>query len=280
MLYTMNDVLKEAKSKGYAVGAFNFHNQDVLEAILNAAEELNSPVIVQITPPYIQNLGLEVCSVIAKELIKRCKVPVVLHLDHGNSFELAQKCLVNGFSSIMFDGSKLPLKDNIKYTKQVCDACHALGVSVEGELGAIGGVEDNMVEGESNNLIIPEEAQLFVEETDVDVLAPAIGTAHGIYKQEPVLDFARLEKVHSLTTCYLALHGGSGLTEEQYKEMLIIGINKINVGTELKLGWANSVKKAIEAGITEPMKIRNQCLTDIEEIVKNKISIFGSENRA
>lgn len=275
----MDDVLKDAKRKGYAVGAFNFHNQDILEAIINAAQELNSPVIVQITPPYIQNLGLEICGAMAKQLAQKAKVPVVVHLDHGNSFALVQKCLLNGFTSVMFDGSRLPLAENIKYTKQVVDASHALGISVEGELGSIGGVEDDMTAGERGKLIVPKEGQLFVQETGVDVLAPAIGTAHGIYKEEPVLDLERLKQVASLTNCYLALHGGSGLTEEQLKEMIGAGINKVNVGTELKLSWTKAVRDSLEAGITEPMKIRSSCLTRVKEIVKNKISILGSENQ-
>lgn len=280
MLCTMNEVLKDAKEKGYGVGAFNFHNQDILEAILHAAEELHAPVIAMVTPPYIQNLGLEVCAAMGKELAKKCKVPMVLHFDHGNSFELAMKCVVNGFTSIMFDGSRLPLEENIRATKQVADVCHAVGVSIEGELGAIGGVEDGMNQGDGNNLVIPEEACMFVEKTGVDVLAPSIGTAHGIYKKEPVLDYTRLGKVCALTDCYLALHGGSGLTEEQFKKMIAEGINKVNVGTELKLGWANAAKNAMEAGIMEPSKIRTQCLSSVQEIVKGKIKIFGSENRA
>ncbi|MEL7565212.1 MAG: class II fructose-bisphosphate aldolase [Dehalobacterium sp.] len=279
MLCTMNDVLKDAKEKGYGVGAFNFHNQDILEAIIAAAEEVNAPVIAMITPPYIQNLGLEVVAVMGKALAGKAKVPVVLHFDHGNSFELAMKCLANGFSSVMFDGSKLPFEENMRITKQVADVCRAVGASLEGELGAIGGVEDGM-QGSSGNLVIPEEAQIFVEKTGVDVLAPSIGTAHGIYKSEPVLDYDRLAKVRALTDCYLALHGGSGLTEEQFKKMIAIGINKVNVGTELKLGWSNTAKKMMESGIMEPSKIRNQCLADVKEIVKGKIKIFGSENRA
>jgi len=275
----MNEVLKDAKEKGYGVGAFNFHNQDILEAIILAAEEMNAPVIAMVTPPYIQNLGLEVCAAVGKELARKSKVPVVLHFDHGNSFELAMKCLVHGFSSVMFDGSRLPLEENIRMTKQVADVCRAVGASIEGELGAIGGVEDGM-KSDGANLVIPEEAQMFVEKTGVDVLAPSIGTAHGIYKSEPVLDYERLGKVRALTDCYLALHGGSGLTAEQFKKMIATGINKVNVGTELKLGWSHSAKKTMEAGIMEPSKIRNQCLADVKEIVKEKIKIFGSENRA
>jgi len=280
MLCTASEVLKDAMTKGYAVGSFNFHNQDVLEAILRGAKEEESPVIVQITPPYIRSLGLEACAAMAKEIIKQFTIPVVLHLDHGDSFELVQRCLMQGFSSIMYDGSKYGFEENIKNTRQVVEAAHVLGISVEGELGSIGGVEDEETGEKEANLINPEDARRFTEETEVNVLAPAIGTAHGIYKKEPVLDYQRLEKVRNLTNVYLALHGGSGLTEEQFKSMIGKGINKINVGTELKMGWTFSTKEAINSGITEPMKIREFAIDKVKEIVKGKIKLFGSNKKA
>lgn len=275
-------VLEKAKRESYAVGAFNFHNLEILQGIIAGAEDLSSPVIAQITPPYIRSIGLEVITSYATRLIEGSKVPVVLHLDHGDSFELVQKCLCSGFSSVMIDGSKLPLDENIELTRRVVEIGKALSeeVGIEGELGSIGGVEDEVIKGDAGDLVKPEEAVQFVRETGVDALAPAIGTAHGIYKSKPNIRFHLAQELNKVLDVYMVLHGGTGIDAETFKLLIGSGFYKINVGTQLKHSWYTSLNNSFAKGDTDPRKANEGVVETIKEIVKEKIAFFGSAQKA
>ncbi|MFZ7104218.1 MAG: class II fructose-bisphosphate aldolase [Peptococcaceae bacterium] len=275
-------LLQTAKRNSYAVGAFNFHNLEVLQGIIAAAEEMSAPVIVQTTPPYIKDIGLKTIAAVAKEIIAESSVPVALHLDHSNSFELVQKCLVSGFTSVMIDGSKLPFAQNIKLTKKVVEITKAVeeGIGVEAELGSIGGVEDQFLDGGSGDIIDPEEAVKFVEETGIDALAPAIGTAHGIYKSEPQIRFDVAQELNRIITIPLVLHGGSGLDERTFQKLIRLGFSKVNVGTELKIAWYKALENSFQNGRTDPLAANAEAKKAVKEAVINKIKIFGSEGKA
>ena len=204
-----------------------------------------------------------------------------LHLDHSNSFQLVQRCLVNGFTSVMIDGSKLPFEQNLELTKKVVEISKALSedVAVEAELGSIGGVEDNLIDGGSGDIVIPEEAGKFVEQTGIDALAPAIGTAHGIYKSEPIIRFDVAKELNKLIKIPMVVHGGSGLDVETFQKLIQLGFSKINVGTELKIAWYKALENCFQNGKTDPIYAANEARKAVE-VVMGKMKISGSVGRA
>ena len=231
-LVTTKKLLSDAQAGGYAIGAFNVENMEMVQAVVAAAQELNSPVILQTTPSTVKYASLEYFYANVKTAAEKATVSVVLHLDHGSSFDLAMQALRSGYTSIMIDGSHLDFEDNIKVTKAVVDACHPSGVSVEAELGKVGGKEDGLDGGQGNPNTDPQEAALFVEKTGVDSLAIAIGTAHGIYKGEPNVDIERLSEIKAVVSVPLVLHGTSGVPDETVKECIARGICKVNYATD------------------------------------------------
>lgn len=275
-------LVETAKRNSYAVGAFNFHNLEILQGIIAAAEEMSSPVIVQTTPPFINEPGFKAVISEAKELVTKCKVPAVLHLDHSNSFQLVQRCLINGFTSVMIDGSKLPFEENVLLTKRVVEISKAASeeIAVEAELGSIGGVEDQFINGGNGDIVIPDEAVKFVEETGIDALAPAIGTAHGIYKSEPVIRFDVAQELNKLINIPMVVHGGSGLDVATFQRLIQLGFSKVNVGTELKIAWYKALENCFQNGKTDPIYAANEARKAVKEIVIGKIKIFGSEGKA
>ncbi|MDD2554545.1 MAG: class II fructose-1,6-bisphosphate aldolase, partial [Desulfotomaculaceae bacterium] len=228
-------MLKNAEADGYAVGAFNCNNMEIVQAIVAAAEAENSPVIMQASQGAIKYAGLDYIVAMAKLAAEGTNVPVALHLDHGTSYEQAIQCIHAGFSSVMIDGSKLPLAENIKLTRRVLDVARAVGVSVEAELGKIGGAEDDITVSERDALLTdPEEVATFVRETGVDSLAVAIGTAHGQYKGIPELDFPRLKKIKSMVNIPIVLHGSSGVPDDAIREAIRLGVRKVNIDTNIR----------------------------------------------
>ena len=208
-LVSMNEFLPKAKEKKFAVGQFNMNNLEFAQAIVEAAMQEKSPFIYGVSEGALKYMGIEFTVAIAEAAAKQSGLPIALHLDHGSSFEVAMKCIRAGFSSVMFDGSHYSLEENIKLTKEVVRAAHAMGVSVEGELGTIGGVEDDIsVDEENASLAKPEEAIRFYEETGVDCLAIAVGTAHGMYKGEPKIHYDIIEKVAKAIPVPIVLHAG------------------------------------------------------------------------
>lgn len=283
MLLTGKELLLDAQKNKYAVGAFNINNMEVVQAIIRAAEELNSPVILQASQGGLKYAGVEYIAALGKLAGRNTKVPVALHLDHGTDFDQVMQCIRHGFTSVMIDGSRFPLEENIAFTKRVVDIAHAVGVTVEAELGKIGGTEDHITVSEKDATFTdPQEAKRFVEETGVDYLAIAVGTAHGVYKGEPKLDFDRIKEIRDIIDIPLVLHGSSGVPRESLERAISLGISKINIDTDIRLGFSNAVKDFIVNNPDEidPRKILAPGTKAMTEIIKEKIDIFGSANKA
>lgn len=234
-LVTTKELLLKAQEGHYAIGAFNVENMEMVQAVVAAAEELNAPVIMQTTPSTVKYADVDYFFANVATAAKKAKVPVVMHLDHGNSFDLAMKAYRAGYTSIMIDGSHENFEDNIKVTKSVVDACHSAGVPVEAELGKVGGKEDDLEGGDGNPYTVPSEAVEFVNATGVDSLAVAIGTAHGVYKGTPKLDVDRLSEIREVVSIPLVLHGTSGVPDDAVKECISRGICKVNYATDLRI---------------------------------------------
>jgi fructose-bisphosphate aldolase class II len=259
------------------------NNLEFTKAIMEAAEEERSPFIFGVSEGAIKYMGLDYVVAMAHAAADKSDIPVVLHLDHGSSFEVAMKCIKAGFTSVMFDGSHYTLEENIRLTQEVVRAAHALGVSVEGELGTIGGVEDDLnVAEEDAKLAKPEEAIRFFEETGVDALAIAVGTAHGMYKGEVRIRYNIIEEVSSKVAAPIVLHGGSGVPDEAIRRSIELGVGKINVNTENQVAMTAAIKKVLEEkpDVIDPRKYLNPAIAAMREIVKGKMRLFGSSNKA
>ena len=284
MLANLNDVLKPAQKGHYGVGLFNTIDTDMLEAVISAAEELRSPVIIgtaEVLLPYGE-LDLIAPAIIAAA--KRASVPVVVHYDHGLTVERCRQALGLGFTSIMFDGSAGSPEDNIRETAKMVELAHGLGVTVEGEIGHVGEAaqNDNAV---NDRYTTPQEAKAFAEATGVDALAVAIGTAHGAYKTKPCLDLERLRAIRSCLDIPLVLHGGSGLSDDDFRNTIRDGIAKVNIFTDLCHAGVLGVQASLEAN---PNVFETQCYLDMRaarvkamrEAVKTKMLLFGSNGKA
>jgi fructose-bisphosphate aldolase class II len=283
-LFTPNaQLLQKARKEGYAVGAFNLNNMEIAQAIIETAEEERSPVILQASQGAIQYAGIDYIAAIARAAAEKATVPVSLHLDHGTSFEQNVECIRAGFSSIMFDGSKLPLQENIAISKKICEMAHIVGVSVEGELGQIGKISDNITKEQLEKMKAnPQEADEFVRKTGVDALAIAVGNIHGMRTQEAEIDIPRIEKIQKLTNIPLVLHGASGIPNESVRQAIKAGICKINIDTEIRKAFVrgiNIVLKEDPNGI-EPRKILGKAKLEMKEAIREKIRLFGCNNKA
>ena len=280
-LVTTKEMLLDAQKNGYAVGAFNVENMEMVQAVIAAAEELCSPVIMQTTSSTLKYAGPEYYYANVAAAAKKASVPVAIHLDHGNGFDIAVKCFREGYTSIMIDGSHSVLEENIAITKEVVDICHAGNVPVEAELGKVGGKEDD-VDGGNGGYTDPEEAVRFVEETGVDFLAVAIGTAHGVYKGVPKLDVERLSQIREVVSIPLVLHGTSGVPDEAVKECIRRGICKVNYATDLRIAFTEGVKEVLTAHpeTIDPKKYNAVGREKVKEYVLGRIKVVGSEGRA
>jgi len=282
-LVAVNDLLFKADKEGYAVGAFNANNMEIVQAIVEAAEKEKSPVIMQASQGAIKYAGLEFITGMVKIAAEEASVPVALHLDHGTDFDQVVKCIRSGFSSVMYDGSKLSLEDNIAITNKVLDMARPIGVSVEAELGKIGGTED-LVHVEDKDAVFtdPEEARYFVEKTGIESLAIAIGTAHGQYKGEPKLDLERLKKIKALTRIPLVLHGSSGVPDEAVQAAIKLGICKVNIDTNIREAFVWKMREVIKNKPDEidPRKILGPARDAAVEIIRHKMKVFGSSGKA
>lgn len=276
MLVYSKPLVKKAEKMKYAIGAFNVFNIETTLAVVKALEDLKSPGIIQISESTLTKyLKADQLIPSVLSIIKKSKVPIALHLDHGKSIDVVKLALKSDFTSIMFDGSLLPLDKNIKLTKKVVKMVKKKNnrITVEGEIGIIG---ENKVH--KDFLTNPEEAKLFAEETGVDMLAISIGNAHGLYKKKPNLNFRRLKEIRKVVKIPLVLHGGSGIPNDQIRKAIRYGISKINVFTELKLAFREGMKKQMKE--KDPRKILLSAKDEMEKVVKEKIRLFGSENKA
>jgi ketose-bisphosphate aldolase len=277
----MSEVLPRAKRHGYAVGAFNILDFASMRAVVEAAEELKAPVIIQTSVKTIVLWGYRTVHAWYRQLGEAAQVPVVLHLDHCKDLEVIRACVETGWTSVMIDASSKPFAENLELTAQVVETARPAGVSVEAELGEIGGVEDEQAV-EKSRLADPEKAILFCKKLQLDVLAPAIGTAHGIYKGEPHVDFDRLDAIARGTRLPLALHGGTGLSEEIFERAIALGCAKVNISTSLKHVFIDSFQAYQQAhsGEYEPIKIIGHQLEALRSNVAGFIRLFGGEGQA
>lgn len=281
-LITTKQILKQAQEGNYAIGAFNVENMEMVMAVISAAEEMNAPVIMQTTPSTVKYAGLDYFLANAKVAASKARVPVVMHLDHGSSFELAAQALRAGYTSIMIDGSHSDFESNIEISKAVVDMCKPSGVAVEAELGKVGGKEDDLDGGDGDLYTDPLEAKEFVERTGVDSLAVAIGTAHGIYKGEPKLDLERLSEIRKVVSVPLVLHGGSGIPDWKVQEAIKRGICKVNYATELRIAYTHGVNTYLKENpdTIDPKKYNKAGIDEVKKFVMEKIQVCGCQNKA
>lgn len=267
-------LMEKASREKYAVPAFNIDNLESAMAVSEIMHEMRTPVIVQMIPRTLKYGGVGVYPAMMRELMADCQVDYALHLDHGSDLVLAKKCIASGFSSVMYDGSMLPFEENIKCTKEVTDFALPMDVSVEGELGTIGGKEEGDTDLESSYTKV-SEAEEFVRRTNVSTLAIGVGTAHGVYKGTPHINVERIKEIHSAIETPLVLHGASGLSDEVLRACIEAGITKINFATELRQAYTEGIKaefaKAPE--VFDPKIYMRGAIDNIKEVIRHKIGI-------
>ena len=280
MLVNMNQMLKKAKEEHYAVPHFNINNFEWAKFILEECNELNVPVILGVSEGAVKYMGSYlVVADMVKALVKslNIKIPVCLHLDHGSSLESCISAIDAGFSSVMIDGSSLPLEENIKITKEVVSYAHERGISVEAEVGHIGTTEDNMTKEETNATL--EDCQILYENTDIDALAAALGSVHGFYKKEANLDFETMELINKSLPVPLVLHGGTGIPDDKIRMAISKGISKININTELQSVWSKAVRKYLleNEDVYDPRKIISSGEAAMKERISEIVTLFGTK---
>ena len=306
MLVNLNDILPEARKSGYAVGAFNTSNLEITQAIINAAQSLKAPVIVATSEKAIEYAGIDNISEMVIGISQRASIPVVLHLDHGKSYEVCKTCIEHGYTSVMIDASHLSFKDNVQLTRRVTRYAHKYRVSVEAEIGRLAGVEDDLkVEKAEAIYTDPDEALRFVGQTKCDALAVAIGTSHGAYKfkGKPKLRIDILSEIAQMISIPLVLHGASGVKakwinrvnkhggalehargvpDQLIRRAVKNGITKINTDTDLRIGFTAGIREYLikNPTIFDPRKIIASARERIAEVVIDRIRVFGAENRA
>lgn len=306
MLVSGIEILNKAHKEGYGVGAFNFVNFEMLNSIFMAANEAKSPIIVQASEGAIKYMGIDMAVGLVKILSSRYPhIPVALHLDHGTSFESCKKAVDAGFTSVMIDASHHPFKENLEMTKEVVQYAHSKGVSVEAELGRLMGIEDNISVDEKDAVLInPDEAEEFVKATQVDYLAPAIGTSHGAFKfkGEPKLDFERLQEVKRRTNIPLVLHGASAIPDYVREAFLATGgdlkgskgvpfaflqeavkggINKVNIDTDLRIAFIAEVRRVANSDNTQfdLRKFFAPAMESVTKIMVERMGVLGSAGK-
>lgn len=282
-LVSMKEMLIKAREGHYAVGQFNINNLEWIQAILDEVQELKAPVILGVSEgagKYMGGWSVVASMVKAYVEAKNITVPVALHVDHGTSYESVKAAIDAGFTSVMIDASHHPFEENIEITKKVVDYAHARGVSVEAELGKVGGQEDNIVA--ESMYADPEECRELVEKTHIDCLAPALGSVHGPYHGEPKLGFKEMAYINDLLNMPLVLHGGSGIPDEQLRMAIDRGTAKINVNTESQQAWAKIVRQVLNdnANVYDPRKIIGPGKEGIRQVVRAKCEVFGCINKA
>lgn len=279
---TTKEMLQKAYREGYAIGAFNVENMAMVQAVVDAAKEMKAPVIIQTTPGTLNFAGEDLFAAMVKNEAAKADVSVALHLDHGNSFELAARAMKAGYTSVMIDGSKLGFEENIAVSRKVIELAHALDIPVEAELGTVGGKEDgHRVDETERTFTDPAEAEAFARRTEADSLALGIGNAHGFYKGIPQLRFDILEQTRKRTSIPLVLHGASGIPDEDVRKATGMGIAKVNFATELRAAYSEGIKRYLEKypGCIDPKKYSESGKDGVRELVKHKISVCGSAGK-
>lgn len=282
-LISSTPLLIEARKHGYGIVAFNVHTLEMLQAVVDAAEESRSPLILQTTVGTVKHLGMDYIVGAAQAAARKASIPIALHLDHCQDFNLILQCMKAGYTSVMIDQSMHAFATNVEMTRKVVEVARALQVNVEAELGKVGGVEDDIyVADDMATLADPEECRQFVELTGVDTLAPAIGTAHGMYKGDPKIDFKRIEEIASKVDIPLVLHGGSGIPIDQVRRSVALGMAKMNVATELKNSFSLSLQQSFNEDPSEldPRSYMSKAKQVVKQMAIEKMKLAGCVNKA
>jgi len=283
MLMNMNQILSLANQHNFAVPAFNISNYAMLNGVLEVSEKKQAPLIIAIHPDELSHIGTDMMiSIIQKA--HHATVPVCIHLDHGSSFSQVMVAIQSGFTSVMIDGSTLSFEDNVTLSRKVVEAAHAVNVSVEGELGTIGSA-DGEAENGANTIVYtsPDDAVKFVKRTGVDALAVAIGTSHGLYPKDmqPKLELELLEKIKTCISIPLVLHGGSGNTDSEINNSVKLGVNKINISSDIKAAYYTKMREVLaDRSLREPNSIEPPCVAAMSEVVAHKITLFQADSKA
>lgn len=276
------EMLIDARKGGYAVPAFNIHNLETLQVVSEAAGECNSPLMIAATPSTLKYAGEDYLLAIVNVAAKRYNIPIAVHLDHAEDIPYIKTLIDMGYKSVMIDASHHPFEENISIVREVVDYAHSRGVSVEAELGRLGGQEDDLMVDEKDSFFTnPKSAIEFVERTGIDSFAVAIGTAHGMYKSEPKLDFARLQEISELVDIPLVLHGGSGIPDKDVQRTLTHGIAKVNIATELKIPFAAAVRDHFleNPNANDPRKYLTPGKDAMKKVAIEKILMLGSNGK-
>ena len=279
-LTTTVSMLRKAQEQGFAVGAFNVENMEMAQAIISAAEELRAPVILQTTPSTVRYAGTGMYAAMVAALAQEASVPVAMHLDHGDSFALCAQALRSGYTSVMIDGSKLPLEENIALTYKVSEMCAAVGVPVEGEIGRVGGKEDDL--DSDGGYTIPEEAVRFEKESGLFSMAVGVGTAHGFYKEKPQLNKELITTLRGMLQAPMVLHGASGLSDEDVKDCIRRGICKVNFATELRAAYTEGVKAVLAENpkTFDPKAYGKEARQRVKALVMERMLVCGCDGKA
>lgn len=275
MLVTLEEILKDAEERKYGIGLFNMLNLEMARGIIEAAEQEKSPLILGVAEVHLPLIPFEYAALIMNDIAKKASVPVCLHFDHGTDYAKIKAAVDAGFSSVMYDGSALPYEENIANTLAVSKMAHANGVSVEAELGHVGGGEGGTEDGVEEMYTRVDQVTDFIKRADIDALAVAIGTAHGKYKTKPVLDIGRLAQIYNVSDKPLVLHGGSGLSDDDFKNTIANGIRKINICTEMCV----AAREAYIASANHEIMF-SDAKNAVKDIVVGKMRLFGSSNKA
>ncbi len=283
MLMNNKDLLAVANDNNFAVPAFNVSDYAMLNGIFEISEEKNAPVIIAIHPDELSHIGVDMLPAIIARA-HRSAVPVSIHLDHGASYEQVLLAIQSGFTSVMIDGSMLSFDDNVAITKRIVDTAHAVGLSVEGELGTIGKTDDEAEDGAATIIYTdPADAVRFVEATGVDSLAIAIGTCHGIYPKtmKPELKLDLLKEIKALVSIPLVLHGGSNNPDGEIGTSVTLGVNKINISSDIKVAYHDKMREVLaDLGLREPNSIQPPCIAAMKVTAAQKIDLFGAAGKA
>lgn len=282
MVVNTKEMLLRAQKEGYAVPAFNIHNLETIQVIVETAAELGSPVILAGTPGTFSYASRDYIQAIVEVAAKKYQVPIALHLDHHETLEDIKASVELGTKSVMIDASHHPFEENVKIVKEVVDYAHANGATVEAELGRLGGQEDDLVVDEADSFFTdPKAAKEFADKTGIDSLAVAIGTAHGLYAAEPKIDFERLEQIREVVDIPLVLHGASGIPEADVRRCIELGCTKVNIATELKIPFSSHLREYLvqHPEANDPRKYMEPAKAAMKAVVAEKIKMCMSNNR-
>ena len=278
----MQEILQDAFRLRYGVGAFNIVNDLTMQAVLAAAAETKSPVIIQVSVKTVKQLGARMLQQMFQDLARRVPIPATLHLDHCPDRKMIEECIAAGWNSVLFDASNLGYADNLAQTTAVVAFAHQHGVAVEGELEAVEGVEDD-VGSDAEGVVVPlDQAVAFMRATKIDSFAPAIGTAHGVYKHEPKINFRRVEEIVAAEPRPIVLHGGTGLKDEVMQHLIRLGAVKVNISTQLKITYTDGLRNHLNAHPAQhdPAKLHDAVKKDVQAMAAGYMRVFGSVGKA